>query len=62
MHLFELIYGISVHEKEIPDLEIKNVTTSKELIDEDTLFVLFRGIKFDTEKIINDIISLTTFV
>ena len=41
----------------IGDIEIKSVTTNVNLIAKDTLFVLLKGINFDTEKIIEYILA-----
>lgn len=58
MKLCELLYENEYScGKDIKNLEIKNVTSRSDNISEGTLFVAIKGIKFDTGKIINYILS-----
>lgn len=56
MLISEILNGIE-YKSIINDIDIKKVTSRLNLIEENTLFVFIIGIKFDTRKIIKDIIS-----
>ena len=57
MLLSEILRGIVHFEKNIPQLDIKRITKDSALIEKNTLFVFLKGLKFDTKKIIYDVIE-----
>ena len=52
MKLNKLIYENECDSEEIPEIDIKNITTNQNEIDDETLFVFINSIKFDVRKII----------
>ena len=57
MLLSELLRGIDCKTAHIPDIEIENITAKTELINNNTLFILYKGLKCDTDTRLNDIID-----
>ena len=57
MKLSKLLFGVDLLDNYIPDTEIDRVTAKVDLIDEDTLFILFDAIRYDTKKVIDSVFS-----
>lgn len=57
MLLSQVLKNVECTQNEIPIIEVENITANINHINRNTLFVFFIGIKFDTRKIINYIIS-----
>ena len=55
MLLSEILREINYEKTDIQDLEIDNVTAKTDLINERTLFILYKGINSDKDTVIQDI-------
>ncbi len=57
MLLSKILKNVDVCNKSVPEIDIEKVTVKVEHIEKNTLFLLLKGIKFNKEKIIIDILK-----